>query len=85
MNFLAAPLELIPDLMKQLSRISSSKKDPSPHRAPAEVKLADVVGESVNHAAPHYLHHLTILHHKGLSPLRSSFIFEIMITSSASF
>ena len=62
MNFLAAPLELIPDLEKQ--DILPFKKDLSPHRTSAEVKLADVVRESVNHAAPHYLNHLPIIYHK---------------------
>ena len=30
----------------------------SPHAAPAEIKLTDVVRKGVNHAAPHDLHHL---------------------------
>ena len=61
MNFLAAPLELIPDLMKQIYLVTFFPQIIfSPHHAPAEVQLADVVGEGVNHAAPHYLHHLRL-------------------------
>ena len=33
----------------------------TPHGTPAEVQLANIICEGVNHTTPHYLHHLNHL------------------------
>ena len=45
---------------KYVAKFLLQKYISSPHRAPAEVQLADVVRKGVNHAASHDLHHLRI-------------------------